>query len=151
MPIEAKKQAERNNQQNKREQTRKTIMMRTKDNITSSVATIASCAAALLMFMPLGAKAQSASASDDGEVDRTPHIHGTLRSKYEYQTSEGEGRFEVRNARGDVKDKLKKAIKDGLSEDLEKDAEADLQKIHDKYIKKIDALLEEKQKEIMTV
>ena len=66
MPIEAKKQAERNNQQNKREQTRKTIMMRTKDNITSSVATIASCAAALLMFMPLGAKAQSASASDDG-------------------------------------------------------------------------------------
>ena len=59
--------------------------------------------------------------------------------------------IEVRNARGDVKDKLKKAIKDGLSEDLEKDAEADLQKIHDKYIKKIDALLEEKQKEIMTV
>ena len=46
-------------------------MMRTKDNISSSVATIASCAAALLMFMPLGAKAQSASASDDGEVDRT--------------------------------------------------------------------------------
>ena len=60
-------------------------------------------------------------------------------------------KIEVRNARGDVKDKLKKAIKDGLSEDLEKDAEADLQKIHDKYIKKIDALLEEKQKEIMTV
>ena len=60
-------------------------------------------------------------------------------------------KIEVRNASGDVKDKLKKAIKDGLSEDLEKDAEADLQKIHDKYIKKIDALLEEKQKEIMTV
>lgn len=81
-------------------------MMRTKDNITSSVATIASCAAALLMFMPLGAKAQSASASDDGEVDRTPHIHGTLRSKYEYQTSEGEGRFEVRNARVSVDGKV---------------------------------------------
>ena len=80
--------------------------MRTKDNITSSVATIASCAAALLMFMPLGAKAQSASASDDGEVDRTPHIHGTLRSKYEYQTSEGEGRFEVRNARVSVDGKV---------------------------------------------
>ena len=60
-------------------------------------------------------------------------------------------KIEVRNARRDVKDKLKKAIKVGLSEDLEKDAEADLQKIHDKYIKKIDALLEEKQKEIMTV
>ncbi|WP_028896825.1 ribosome recycling factor [Prevotella sp. HUN102] len=60
-------------------------------------------------------------------------------------------KVEVRNARADIKDKLKKAIKDGLSEDLEKDAEEDLQKIHDKYIKKIDALLEEKEKEIMTV
>lgn len=60
-------------------------------------------------------------------------------------------KVEVRNARADIKDKLKKAIKDGLSEDLEKDAEADLQKIHDKYIKRIDALLAEKEKEIMTV
>ena len=46
---------------------------------------------------------------------------------------------------------VKKAIKDGLSEDNEKDAEADLQKIHDKLIKKIDDLLEMKNKEIMTV
>ena len=60
-------------------------------------------------------------------------------------------KVEVRNARADIKDKLKKAIKDGLSEDLEKDAEADLQKIHDKYSKRIDALLAEKEKEIMTV
>ena len=57
----------------------------------------------------------------------------------------------VRNVRSDIKDKFKKAIKDGLSEDLEKDAEEELQKIHDKYIKKIDALLVEKEKEIMTV
>lgn len=35
-------------------------------------------------------------------VDLTPKIHGTLRSKYEYQTSEGEGRFEVRTARVSV-------------------------------------------------
>ena len=60
-------------------------------------------------------------------------------------------KVEVRNVRGDIKDKLKKAIKDGLSEDNEKDAEADLQKIHDKYIKKLDALMEAKNKEIMTV
>ena len=60
-------------------------------------------------------------------------------------------KVEVRNVRGDVKDKFKKAIKDGLSEDNEKDAEEELQKIHDKYIKKIDELLEEKSKEIMTV
>ena len=60
-------------------------------------------------------------------------------------------KVEVRTARAEIKEKLKKAIKDGLSEDLEKDAEDNLQKLHDKYIKKIDALLEEKQKEIMTV
>ncbi len=60
-------------------------------------------------------------------------------------------KVEVRNVRGDTKDKLKKAVKEGLSEDLEKDAEADLQKIHDKVIKQIDAVLEAKNKEIMTV
>ena len=60
-------------------------------------------------------------------------------------------KVEVRNVRGEIKDKLKKAIKDGLSEDNEKDAELDLQKIHDKYIKKIDELLAAKNKEIMTV
>ena len=60
-------------------------------------------------------------------------------------------KVQIRNVRADVKDKLKKATKDGLSEDLEKDAEADLQKVHDKMIKKVDALLEAKEKEIMTV
>ena len=60
-------------------------------------------------------------------------------------------KVEVRNVRGDIKEKLKKAIKDGLSEDNEKDAELELQKIHDKYIKKIDELIAAKNKEIMTV
>ena len=35
-----------------------------------------------------------------------PEIHGTIRGKYEYQTEEGEGRFEVRNARISVTGKL---------------------------------------------
>ena len=60
-------------------------------------------------------------------------------------------KVQVRNVRSDIKDKLKKAIKDGLSEDNEKDAEAELQKIHDKFIKRVDDLLAEKTKEIMTV
>ena len=60
-------------------------------------------------------------------------------------------KVEIRNARQETKDKLKKAIKDGLSEDLEKDAENELQKIHDKFVKKVDDLLAAKQKEIMTV
>ena len=60
-------------------------------------------------------------------------------------------KVQVRTARAEGKEKLKKAIKDGLSEDQEKDAEADLQKMHDKYIKEIDATLAAKQKEVMTV
>ena len=59
--------------------------------------------------------------------------------------------MEVRNVRSDIKEKLKKAIKDGLSEDNEKDAELELQKLHDKFIKKLDELIEAKNKEIMTV
>ena len=55
------------------------------------------------------------------------------------------------NARRDGIDALKKAVKDGLAEDEQKNAEAKLQKIHDKYIKQIDDMLAEKDKEIMTV
>lgn len=32
-------------------------------------------------------------------TDYRPNIHGTIRGKYEYQTEEGKGRFQVRNAR----------------------------------------------------
>ena len=53
--------------------------------------------------------------------------------------------------RRDGIEKMKKAVKDGLSEDIEKDAEATLQKIHDKMVKKVEELLAEKSKEIMTV
>ena len=62
-----------------------------------------------------------------------------------------QAKVSIRNARRDTNDKLKKAVKDGLSEDLEKDAEGDLQKMHDKYIKKVEELQANKEKEIMTV
>ena len=62
-----------------------------------------------------------------------------------------ETKVAIRNARREGIDKLKKAVKDGLSEDVEKDAEADLQKIHDKKVKRIEEILADKNKEIMTV
>ena len=66
--------------------------------------------------------------------------------------SEGEtAKVSVRNARRDGIDALKKAGKDGLAEDEQKNAEAKLQKIHDKYIKQIEDMLADKDKEIMTV
>lgn len=62
-----------------------------------------------------------------------------------------EAKVAIRNARREGIDKLKKAVKEGLSEDIEKDAEADLQKIHDKKVKRIEEILADKNKEIMTV
>lgn len=64
---------------------------------------------------------------------------------------EEQAKVSVRNARRDGIDQLKKAVKDGLAEDAQKDAEDKLQKVHDKYIKQIEALLAAKEKEIMTV
>ena len=62
-----------------------------------------------------------------------------------------EAKMSIRNARRDAIEKLKKQIKEGMPEDAEKDAENDVQKIHDKYLKKIDDLYAIKEKEIMTV
>ena len=65
---------------------------------------------------------------------------------------EGEqAKVSIRNTRREIIEKLKKGVKDGLSEDLEKDAEGDMQKMHDKFIKKVDELLAAKEKDIMTV
>lgn len=62
-----------------------------------------------------------------------------------------DAKISVRNARRDAIEQLKKMVKDGLPEDVEKDAEAGVQKIHDKYIKKIDEMYVAKEKEILTV
>ena len=60
-----------------------------------------------------------------------------------------EGRVAIRHARTDARDRLKKL--DGVSEDDKKHAEKDLQKLHDDYIAKIEALLKAKEAEIMEV
>ena len=69
---------------------------------------------ALMLFltlMPFMAKAKNTQNSEDGKKidkekleskDYLPEIHGTIRGKYEYQTTMGAGRFEVRNARVSV-------------------------------------------------
>jgi len=57
----------------------------------------------------------------------------------------------IRNARRDAIDSLKKSIKEGIPEDVEKDAEGEVQKIHDRYVRKVDELYVAKEKEIMTI
>jgi len=58
----------------------------------------------------------------------------------------------IRNARRDGIDLLKKAQKnDGLSEDGEKEGEDELQKVTDKWVKKVDEIIAAKEKDILTV
>lgn len=65
---------------------------------------------------------------------------------------EGEnGKVSIRAARKEANDSLKKLLKDGLSEDLEKDAESEVQKLTDDFGKKIDDLVNAKERDIMTI
>ncbi len=66
--------------------------------------------------------------------------------------SEGEtAKVSIRNARKDANDSLKKLQKDGLSEDQAKNSEEEVQKLTDSYSKKVDELIDHKEKDIMTV
>ncbi len=63
-----------------------------------------------------------------------------------------QSRISVRNARRDGMDAVKKMEKNGdISEDDQKRLSDEVQKLTDGYIKQIDTLLEEKEKDIMTV
>lgn len=76
------------------------------------------------------------------------------RRKQLVKQSKGEAenaKVSIRNARRDAVDQIKKEVKAGLSEDAGKDAEADIQKLHDKYMKRIDEVFAAKEKEILTV
>ncbi len=67
------------------------------------------------------------------------------------KTEAEQAKVSVRNARRDAIEGLKKAVKQGMPEDVEKDAETTAQKIHDKYLKRIDEIFTAKEKEILTV
>ena len=60
-------------------------------------------------------------------------------------------RISLRNARRDAVESFKKAQKEGMPEDESKDGETRAQKLLEKYSKQLDALMEAKEKEIMTV
>ncbi len=62
-----------------------------------------------------------------------------------------EAKVAIRNIRRDGNDAFKKLNKADVSEDEIKQLEDNLQKQTDKYVKEVDALVESKSKEIMTV
>lgn len=101
----------------------------------------------------------------DSEVGITPENNGEVirlnipplteeRRKQLVKQSKSESenaKISIRNARRDANDAIKKAVKEGTPEDVGKDSEEKIQKIHDKYIEKIEKLFAEKEKEIMTI
>jgi len=63
-----------------------------------------------------------------------------------------EGKVAIRNIRRDAVDNVRKQEKAGeLSEDQAKDLQDDIQKLTDKYAAKVEELLSDKEKDIMTV
>ena len=104
-------------------------------------------------------------AIQDSDVGITPENNGEIirlgipplteeRRKQLVKQSKNEAenaKISVRNARRDAVETVKKAVKSGVSEDLGKDSEANIQKLHDRYVKKVDEVLGLKEKEIMTV
>ena len=57
----------------------------------------------------------------------------------------------LRNARRDSVEAFKKAQKEGMPEDESKDGETQVQKLLEKFSKTLDAALDRKEREIMTV
>ncbi|MCL1937812.1 MAG: ribosome recycling factor [Candidatus Azobacteroides sp.] len=104
-------------------------------------------------------------AIQDSDVGITPDNNGEIirlgippltedRRKQLVKQSRNEAenaRIGVRNARRDANDGIRKVVKEGVSEDEGKETEVTVQKLHDKYLKKVDEVLAAKEKEIMTV
>jgi len=66
--------------------------------------------------------------------------------------NEGEtAKISVRNARKWANDELKQLLKDGLPEDLEKEAVENVQELTTSYSEKVDKVMAQKEKDVMTV
>lgn len=93
--------------------------------------------------------------SNDGSIIRinVPPLTEERRKNLGKQSkNEGENaKVSIRSIRRDANESIKKLQKDGLPEDMGKDAETKIQALTDSYIVKVDALIEKKEKDIMTV
>ena len=94
--------------------------------------------------------------ANDGKVIRLafPQLTEERRRELTKQTAKlgEEAKVAIRNIRRDANDQAKKMEKNGeLTEDDEKAAEKSIQEVTDKYIKEVDKVTEEKNKEIMAI
>lgn len=92
---------------------------------------------------------------NDGEVLRItvpPLTEERRKDLAKKARTEGENaKVAIRNIRRTSNDALKKLEKGGVAEDVVKKAETDIQDITNGFIAKVDKLLEQKEKDIMTV
>jgi ribosome recycling factor len=93
---------------------------------------------------------------NDGKVIRlkVPDLTEERRKDLVKQTKKivEDARVAVRMSRRDANEEVKKVLKDkAVSEDEAKRTETEIQKMTDDYIKKVDAVSDEKEKSIMTI
>lgn len=98
----------------------------------------------------------SVNPSNDGKVIRISIPPLTEERRKEYvklaKNMAEQSRVSIRNVRRDANDELKKAEKDGeLSEDELKRAEDKVQKLTDRYVEDVNAMLEAKETEILEI
>jgi ribosome recycling factor len=91
----------------------------------------------------------------DGEVVRLiipPLTEERRRDLVKQVKNEGEsGKVSIRSIRKETNEELRKLLKDGASEDDVKRAEDKVQQMTDTHIAKVDTMVADKEKEIMTV
>ncbi len=93
---------------------------------------------------------------NDGKVIRlrVPDLTEDRRKDLAKQTKKivEDARVSIRMGRRDANEEVKKLLKDkATSEDEAKKSETEIQKMTDDYIKKVDAISEEKEKSILTI
>lgn len=92
---------------------------------------------------------------DNGEmliINVPPLTEDRRRDLVKRAKAEGEtAKVAVRNNRKEAMDYVKNLKNDGLSEDLAKTAEAEIQEITNTYVAKVDKMVEQKEKDIMTI
>ncbi len=93
--------------------------------------------------------------TNDGNVVRIilpPLTEERRRQLVKMAKAEGEGaKVAIRTLRKESNEAVKKLVKSGLPEDEGKKAELKVQEFTDKYVIKIDQVVNEKEKEIMTI
>ncbi len=62
-----------------------------------------------------------------------------------------ESKIGIRNARRDAMEAIKKAVKDGLPEDAGKRREDEVQGLTDNHVKRVEGIVDDKEKEVMTI